>query len=511
MEQLRSKLGGTGDVIVFIDACHSGSGTRGSKKVRGGAPPLVPKNFKAQKDTTSNAADVFLEKSTARGETKNLATYVVISGSRAEENNYETTNDEGADMGSLTYAISKVFEGLVPGTTYRSLFAGILSVLNQVADQQHPVIEGNGLDRVLFAGEFKEQKAYIEIKEVNGNTITLNAGIMAGLDNGAKVALYPSRTYDPAKATLLASGIISEAESFRSKVILDKAPGIKAADGWVFITEPVYKIQPLVIRIDPGTRGSAGKNFSGSEATAIKNVLKEIPIVKLEGNPELLLVKGAGTDSLKIAANGYLFCTISNTDELKEQIRKYTQYKFLQKLELKDPGCNLEVRMVPFIKGKPDTVMMNKKTINGILEFNETDSVVIWAINKGKKPVYLNILDMQPDGIINPIFPNKQKEIYATDLLIEPGKEWWFEREIQLCPPYGMEIFKIFVSQSEIDMEIIAESSGKKRGGNFSVLQELVGNSYNTATRGGKVGNSKAEGTVYNLIFRIKPGKNKCE
>jgi hypothetical protein len=74
-----------------------------------------------------------------------------------------------------------------------------------------------------------------------------------------------------------------------------------------------------------------------------------------------------------------------------------------------------------------------------------------------------------------------------------------------------MEIFKIFVSQSEIDMEIIAESSGKKRGGNFSVLQELVGNSYNTATRGGKVGNSKAEGTVYNLIFRIKPGKNKCE
>jgi hypothetical protein len=41
IQQLRAKLGKNGDVVVFMDNCHSGTGTRGSAKVRGGKAALT--------------------------------------------------------------------------------------------------------------------------------------------------------------------------------------------------------------------------------------------------------------------------------------------------------------------------------------------------------------------------------------------------------------------------------------------------------------------------------------
>lgn len=512
IEQLRSKLGQKGDVIVIIDACHSGSGTRGSRKIRGGAPPFVSSYYKAEPNTKENSpADVFLEGRATRGEAINLATYIVISGARATELNSETDN-EGTDMGSLTFAVGKVFEKLSPGTTYRTLFSGILSVMAEIVPEQHPVIEGNGLDRVLFGGNFVDQKPYIEIEEINGELLTLRAGLLAGLDTGAKVAVFKSGTNDPSQTPALSAGVIISAAQFTSKVKLDKDPGINAAAGWVFITEPVYNTKPLVIEIAPVTRGDAAINFSETEREAIKNTFKEFPVVKTEGEPELLLVKGNGADSLKFAGNGYLFSTIKNSQELKDAIKRYTQYKFLQKIEIKDTLCSLDVQLITSVNGKPDKSSINKNMVNDINEFSAGDTIYIWAKNNGQKPVYLNILDIQPDGIINPILPNTsiRPPIYPGDLKIDPGQEILYDKyRIKLAPPFGMETFKIFVSETEINMESIAKSPGTaKRGGSFSALEKLVNKSYTVAARGGNVENTyQAEGSTYNLLFRIKPVK----
>jgi hypothetical protein len=42
LDEIRVRLGKEGDVMVLIDACHSGTGTRGEGVVRGGAPPFAP-------------------------------------------------------------------------------------------------------------------------------------------------------------------------------------------------------------------------------------------------------------------------------------------------------------------------------------------------------------------------------------------------------------------------------------------------------------------------------------
>ena len=61
---------------------------------------------------------------------------------------------------------------------------------------------------------------------------------------------------------------------------------------------------------------------------------------------------------------------------------------------------------MPIINGKLDTTAIKNKMINNSFIANEGDTLTLKIKNTGMKDVYVNILDMQPDGTINPILPN---------------------------------------------------------------------------------------------------------
>jgi hypothetical protein len=513
INKLRVKLGKEGDVLVFMDNCHSGTGTRGVAKVRGGKPPLVSRSFDPNKYKSDDASGNN-EGNANVGDENNMATYVVFSAARAEEFDYETTDDvthEG--VGSLSYAISKAFENLDANTTYRGLFAKVQAIMNDKVPSQHPVLEGTGLDRTLFAGKFVQQKPYVEIDKIlDSKQIKIKAGVMAGLDIGAKVAIYPSNTIDPKTSTPIALGIVTNALNYFATVNLDKALTIKQpAEGWVFVTDPVYKVNPIVLGIS--NNKSRGTAFTQSDITTIENGLKDIPIVKFEGNPELLLVHGI-KDSIINVENGYCFATINNvpanTQALADKMEEYAQYKFLQRLNAKEPGIDIDVQFVPIINGKPDMTKMDSKKVGDMYEFTENDTVVLYVKNKGEKNVFINILDMQPDGIINPVLPNTKisPPMVPSELKVEAGKDRIFSNyRLYFFPPYGTELYKIFASTSEINMEQLATTRGQETRGNFSGLEKLVKKSYGMRGSAGSIETGNADGSTYDLLFRIKPGR----
>ena len=510
MDRLRIKLGPKGDVVVFLDACHSGSGTRGRQKIRGGAPPLQSKGYNPNKAGKAKSADVFLQGPAPGTDANSLATYEVISASRAEETNSEMVNDT-LPMGSLSYAISKVLANPKAGTTYRSLFSEILAVMSEVANTQHPVLEGTGLDRELFGGNFVKQEAYIEVEEIDGMTIKLKGGIFSGLDNGAKVAIYPSGPVDREKTAPTAVGIISNATPFSSSVVLEKKlQDERPAAYWVYVTNPVYKIKPLVVGIDSKRKNNNGKVFSEAEVKDLRKILSEIGNVQLDGIPELQIVRGDVFDTLKIDANGYVFATLKKNDkaDIEDKIKLYARYKFLLGLEINDPQYNVKVRLIPFVNGKADTSLYEGKIINGIPEYKNGDSMRIEVTNNGDMGVYINILDMQPDGKINAILPKSARGIKSEDLRINAGATRLFSTyNIVIRPPYGKEVFKIFVSETEINLENLATKPGElvvKRGGKFNVIEKLVNDSHNITKRGGNDETEKADGASFNLIFDIK-------
>ncbi|TKC06820.1 DUF4384 domain-containing protein [Pedobacter polaris] len=512
IQELRTKLGKEGDVMVVMDNCHSGTGTRGSAKVRGGKGALKPDGYNpASKKQTGD--EVFQENAGARGTETDLATYVVISAALASELNYETTGDDAVSMGSLTYAFSKVFENLPAGTTYRTLFAKIQAIMNEKVPGQHPVLEGNGLDRSLFGGNFVNQKPYFTVEKITTPLdIVVKAGTFAGLNVGAKVNVYPAGTADPSKATPLAKGVVTKASNYQSTIKLDKSTKVAQPSLlFVFVSEPVFNVKPIVVAIAT-SRGN--NNYSATETDNISAALKKLKLVTMVGTPDLLIEKGNGDDTIKVASNGFPFANITNaadTAELRKVINRYAQYQLLQKLVVKDSTVTAQVKLVKVTNGKPDEKFMAAKFQDIPYEFNEGDTIMLWVKNPSKKDIYVNILDIQPNGQINPMLPNTsiEKPIVASELKIPAGQTRTFpEYIILLAPPLGTEIFKVFVTTKEINIEGLAtpESEQVKTRGdlNLSQFESLMINSNNTATRGAQVSVKPTDGSVFNILFRIK-------
>src|SRR4030095_2551983 len=109
-------------------------------------------------------------------------------------------------------------------TTYQTVFSRIQVVLDDRVQGQHPVMEGNGINRFLFGGKSVYQKPYVEVDHVNsnGSDIRVKAGLLSGLDSGAVISVYPSGTLDPAKAMALATGNVNESHSYTSEITLPK-------------------------------------------------------------------------------------------------------------------------------------------------------------------------------------------------------------------------------------------------------------------------------------------------
>ncbi len=523
IRKLRVKAGSTGDVIVFMDNCFSGDGTRGASSIRGGKYPFVSNTFNPIRHRKSDSSFLYKEEFFSDNE-KDVAPYEVISATRPDEVDYETRDEAtNTSVGSLTYAISKAFANMQSGSalpTYRALFANIQATMNTKVPNQHPLLEGNENDRIIFGGLFKYQMPYIEISKVDkeNNQVTVRQGEMAGLSVGANISLFPAGTLDTAKAVRLARGVVVKSENFSSVATIDKKIQVNnAAEAWAFVSAYSYKIEPVSIKLVSGKSKKSIQKFSSQDLIRIQKFVSGLSYVKFSDNPEMIIVRGKKEDSLKINANGYLFATVKNivadSMVLRDKLESYARYKFLQTLHCQIKNVNVDVQLVPIVNGLPDTNKMKDRFVNNTFVTYEKDTLTLRIINSGKKDVYVNILDMQPDGTINPVLPNSNLAypIYAHDLKISAGQDFFLPRGdfIIVSPPYGTEVFKVFASEKEMDLESVATTRGASRNGIMTMIEELVNNSY-TISRGGATGSTmNADASTSEFVFLIKPQPKK--
>ena len=104
LSALRKNIGKEGSLLVLLDACHSGTGTRGQEFAitRGTDAKCEPEGY-AKTITPSRgtgAEGVFDDKEL-------LSNMVVISAASADQLNYETKDAKQNGVGSLSYAFSQ--------------------------------------------------------------------------------------------------------------------------------------------------------------------------------------------------------------------------------------------------------------------------------------------------------------------------------------------------------------------------------------------------------------------
>ncbi len=526
VEKFRVKLGKDGHLLLFLDSCHSGTGTRGAAKVRGGAPALVPEGWHAPSGApkVDGKIGMGMGATASRGavDVNNLAKYVVFSGASANELNYETFDDEGNSVGSLSYCLYKSFSQMKQGDTYRQVFARIMAEMAAKAPFQNPAIEGD-VDYSVFGGDFTTQSEYFNMTSVkNDSIITINAGRLVGVNPGTTVAFAaPGTSHLDETTEVITTGKVISATNFNSRVALDTKKKFKTAkDAWVFVKTRTFTDQKIKVSIDP--------QMDPALKSALDKEISQSSFAELTTEaPEITLNYGRTRGAKVISVNNAMYNKelhkISNIDEsalesdVMSTLNNFAQGKIIKDLDFSDERYNIVMELLPVEADIYDdgtfeiTQYLDKEQFiqNEVPGFTVENMAVIKVTNNGTKKAFFNIIDIQPDGFINPIIPTVN-DADGREYYLEPGESAILKNTIVMFgPPYGNEVFKVIATDKAFNLSAtIMQHGSSSRGDSSNIFESAlgIGNS-GVNTRGATTVSTKKQDdkmSTFEYTFKIK-------
>ena len=502
VEKFRIKLGKDGHILLFLDSCHSGTGTRGAAKVRGGAPALVPAGWHAPSGApkTDGKVGMGMGATSSRGavDANKLAKYVVFSGASANELNYETFDDENNSVGSLSYCLYKSFSQMKEGDTYCQVFARIMAEMAAKAPFQNPAIEGD-VDFTVFGGDFTTQAEYFNMTSVkNDSVITINAGRLVGVNPGTTVAFVAPGTSR-----------------------LDE--NTEVMDAWVFVKARPSTDQKIKVSIDPemdpALKNALNKEISNSSFAELTTDAPEITL-------NYGRTRGAKVISVSNAMYNKELHKISNVDEaalesdVMSTLNNFAQGKIIKDLDFSDDRFNIVMELLPVEADIYDDgtfeiteyLDKDKFVVNEVPGFTAENMAVIKVTNNGTKKAFFNIIDIQPDGFINPIIPTVN-DSDGREYYLEPGESAILKNTIVMFgPPYGNEVFKVIATDKPFNLSAtIMQHGSSSRGDSSNIFESAlgIGNS-GVNTRGAATISAKKQDDkmgTFEYTFKIMEGE----
>lgn len=523
--KFRIKLGANGHILLFLDSCHSGTGTRGSAKVRGGAPALVPAGWKPKNVEADDKVGFGISDKKAiasRGvSTNDLAKFVVFSGASANELNYETFDDENNAVGSLSYCLFKSFCQMKEGDTYRQVFSRIMAEMATKAPHQNPAIEGD-IDYTVFGGDFYPQAGYFNLTSTKTDSLVeINGGRLSGINPGSIIVFVEQGTSNLNENTpIINSGKVLQTNNFFSQIRLDnKMKFDNNQSAWAFVKTRTFTDQKLKVQIDDVMDADVKENL-------LTEIQKSNFVEITDDNPEIFLSYKKTRGAKVIGITNAHFDTElnkisnSNTESLNSDVvstlNNYIQGKVIKDLDYYNEKYDVVMELIPvkakvYEDGNFDILEFydaNSILVNDVPEYNEDMMALIKVTNHGTHKSYFNIIDIQPDGFINPVIPTVN-DIDGREYVLEPGETAILKNTLVMFgPPYGKEMFKLIASDKPFNLSNTITGHGNKTRGDSSNIFEAalqIGQT-GTNTRGAKTVSSKTREdkiSTYEYTFKI--------
>ncbi|MFT3846836.1 MAG: caspase family protein [Lacibacter sp.] len=519
LDQIRTKLGSNGNLLVIVDACHSGTSTRsGLGNYRGTTTKYQPKGYSPKANTKIVNESLF-----SLGEPKpGLAPMSAFFASAASELNQECGEEH---CGSLSLAFSKAIAKADQRTSYRSLFDNIRLEMSKMVPGQTPNAEGE-LDKEIFGGKALGKPNYYTVDQIiSNNKISINCGKIYGVFAGTTVKIYPSNTYNRETASPIAKGVITTSADYSSEVELDAQLGndqLKTA--WIFLEEVNFGdlTVPVVIK-------SKDAALQKKIAEAISKI-KQAKIITEQG--EVFIEQGTdgfNSDSIYISTSSdYRLGICSkelNSDDLytflAAKIGAYGRAAYLRNLNMKNEELNVVFEFVPvdykkaegnnnaIIKDLPVSTM---KDASGNIVFQHNDRYNLRIINNGQERLYYNILEIQPDNLVNVLFPASNQQ--ATDCFINPGDTVRLTRIFRIGPPDGINVIKLIAAKTPLNLRQVFMAQGGTRGGvtkpsnPFEKLMDGINKTEGIQTRGSGEETIQPDAVnIFSVPYKIVPKK----
>lgn len=478
---LRRRLGPEGNLMVVVDACHSGTSTRGMGPARGAVVRMASPEYEQAiaRNTGNNSETTQLDSAAANP--AQLAPMAAFFGSAHNQLNYETTDEQGQFIGPLSYALSRVFTRADAATTYRGLFDQVRTDMSATAPRQQPQAEGV-LDQELLGGRLLEPAAYFRVMRWNDpRSVVVDAGWVQGLAVGARIGLFPAETRAPERATPLANGTVQSVSPFEATLELDTdIREAEARQAWAYLLE--QNLGNLHIGL------SVQLPEQHPFRTALSEKLARYPVIRTDSTPELFLLPSGpgallvGPADLMLDSLGGAVPPAQAADALLRRMLAYSQAKYLRKMEAESKALQLTLELIP-VRPNPqnrsltDTFPIASKQDNaGILHFQNGDMFRIRVTNRGEKAAYFTILDIQPDHIVNVIVPAAQET--PAEFRVRPGQTMELRRRFEVSPPAGVEMFKLIATDKPIDLRPIVQARGATTRANAEPLENLFGQTF---------------------------------
>ncbi|MEP7195697.1 MAG: caspase family protein [Saprospiraceae bacterium] len=505
---LRKQLTSTGQLIVALDACHSGTGTRGGGTARGTSEPMassdyIQKNLKQKLVKENNQVS-----ESASLKNANLASMIAFFGSSQNQVNYEMTNDQGVQYGSLSYALSKNLIISKKAESYRGLFDKIKIEMANIAPLQQPQAEGD-LDTEILNGKALGSANYYKV--ISGSQdaqIVINAGFLQGVNTGSVVGFFLRETRDFENSKPIVIGTVKRANAASSEITIDTAIDFKIlAESWVYIIEK--SMGDIKVEIDL-------KIKDATVSEKVKAKLLSYPFIKEDSKNAKLFIY----DKELSSGQNYLFLSTLNNFildsslietmttgsliKLTKLITNYLRGQFLRKLEITSEDINLSFEIIPVGSGNldPDNLVPLKADASGLKSLKMGDQFQLYIINDGMKPAYFNVIDIQPDNTFSFLLPCQ--ELTVEELRIAPGQKKLMTKIFGILPPKGNEVFKLIASSKPLDLISAYGTRGNKTQDPFEKMFSQTENPEFYNTRGGKpVSLGNMEINTYSMSFYI--------
>ncbi len=499
-EKMRRSCGNTGQVILILDSCHSGTGTRGMGKARGTDKVMAPKNY--TRNTSSGEKRMGIQNLND----PNLAPMASFFGASSGELNFETLDEQANPVGSLSYSIATILANMESNFSFEEFFDRIKLKMKSLAPRQNPQWEGPE-NTYLFGGTLEQQERLYPIKSINNpSNILAEIGTILNVYENAKVAIV---SLDQDKT--VANGIVKKAGLMVSEIELDAPLEIRE--------EELIKIKvtencepPIICNIH------VDLDAASPWSPFIDEVQTASFVQAVHSNADLFITDIKNELSITTKEGDLVYKEVFNKSKsrnyklaLKKTLQSYTQGKILRSYNRPESNFTFNLEIL-----ETNCEESNSKTEHALdkesLSIPIGTCIKFKITNTGKEKAYFSLIDIQPDNVINLVIPAIDLGYTASEYFLEPGESYTTDYSIEIAEPYGDETLKLICSDAPLNLSGIINGSPTSRGlGNPLVnrnpFEALLESTYlENNTRGARVKKASAEQigteTIYFKIIK---------
>lgn len=445
-------------VLVILDSCHSGSGTRAPE---GTGIRLAPR------DARDRPLDTFIPGVAARaaasapvdpakpspdaftGEWFTLphGKHVVISACRAEESAREKLMGDGYTHGVLSYYLLDTVQQVGPNLSYRDVFSRASTLVQNMVTEQNPLItatDSDDLERPFLGGAILPQHPYFTLKYRKEDGWLLGAGAIHGIarpsgNETTHLSVFPLNAVlniGDALAGEVGRARVTEARSTESAVEFNPT------DGGEPDPKQVYKAVVIATPLIPVQVFLKGDDRAALDALSTK--LATSLIVRETTSPSaaaIVVTADVGTDSYFMRRAGDLSpLSVAVPDKGKphsvvaaaarvEHIAQWMQILNLENKQTQLPANAVTMELYQYNPTTGESQRFADETqirLTAVSTDDETGSAhfQVRLTNQWKDDLYCMLVDLTEDFGVS-----TNQAFFGGGVWLKPGEEAWGTRK----------------------------------------------------------------------------------